>query len=235
MKSSDHAMKYYTPAVFNGFRNRTIGSVTLATTIGGSVAMECDFLEGIPRPQVEWYMNDDPVSEIREETAILYVEGGRFLFIRFLQAWQQYSLFHCAVIQTINNTTILSQRAPISYNLRGSIPYDTLVVYLGDRSFNMVAEEPEPVEVVFAAAYRSTIFSMSSSQFVYLLYQSCLSSVQGTGVAITFVSDVVLMYSGLADAGQWNFTCDAFVLNVPRQLQDTRATFSFNITRARKY
>ena len=208
--------------------------MVLGAAIGGSVAMECDFLEGIPRPQIQWFLGNATISEFRTGTAILYVEGGRFLFIRHMQQQHRRFLFHCAVTQTVNNTFILYQRAPISYSLRGQTIYDIVKIYLGDRSFNIVAEEPEPVEVVFAASYRTILDFDAVVKLVYLSFWSCFNNVQGTNVTIEFVSDVVIRYSGLADAGQMNFTCDAIIEDIPYHLHNTRVTYSFNITVASK-
>ena len=115
-------------AVFNGFRNRDIRTEQLRTVVDGAVAMECDFLDARPRPQVQWVMNN--LTTIDMDDDILFLEGGRFLYIRSLTSQQRSSFFHCEVINAFLVT--MPQRSHTTYTLDGDIPPGILETYIGD-------------------------------------------------------------------------------------------------------
>ena len=71
--------------------------MTENTVVGGAVALLCDFHQGSPTPEVQWYAVGDPFDKVPENNDVLYVDGGRYLFICQLTAAQRDRTFHCAV------------------------------------------------------------------------------------------------------------------------------------------
>ena len=53
---------------------------------GQSVALECDFLPSIPPPTIRWFGTRSRIDPVEAQNAVLYLEGGRYLFIRELTA-----------------------------------------------------------------------------------------------------------------------------------------------------
>ena len=144
--------------------------------------MECDFLEASPRPRIQWFMNNGtfPIAEEMDQDEVLFVEEGRFLFIRVLTAHQRNSSFHCEVVNAFLGTQ--PQRSPITYTLGGDIPPNDLEIYIGDRSVTAIIGEP--VRVVYAAARSSP-----GTNHVTCSYPG-VEIVVTSGVVVTFtVSD----------------------------------------------
>ena len=198
--------------------------------MGGSVAMECDFLEHIQHLRVQWFMNGNPIIETgQNDSEILYLEGGKFLFIQILTAQQRRSFFDCEISQVINGHIIVSQRAPTTFSLDGVIALETLEVYYGleDRSVKVALAKPEPIKIVLAAAAR-TMNGMA------LLSLSCTLTTVVTTVRVEALNNVVSRITGLEDAGQVNITCHitAPKFSIPPLLQTL--TYSFDIRVARK-
>ena len=194
--------------------------------------MECDVLPASPRPQIQWFISIHlgsriSTSLIREEIYdVLYLEEGRFLFIRELTAEQRRSSFHCEVVNAFLDSS-MPQRSPTNYTLEGSIPPNTLETYIGDRSVTVTLGEP--VQVVLAAAFPLT--NGQSGQIVL----TCTSALERYhDVAVTIIDDVVAMLNGVvgtAEANrQLNITCDIAVLGSGAI---HTVTYSFNV--ARKY
>ena len=184
----------------------------------GAVAMECDFLDASPRPQVQWVMNN--VTTIDMDDDILVLEGGRFLYIRSLTSQQRSSFFHCEVINAFLGT--MPQRSPTTYTLDGDIPPGILETYIGDRS--VTAMLGEPVKVVLVAAADGT---MDLTAQVLL---TCTQAVENSPAMVTISNDVMATFTELPDVEgnrQLNFTCDIPVLR--SLVPDSTVTYSFNI------
>ena len=204
-------------AVFNGFQNSDIRTEQLRTVENGAVAMECDFLDASPRPQVQWVMNNVSTSPIDMTDNILFLEEGRFLYIRSLTSPQRGSFFHCEVVNAFLGT--MPQRSPTTYTLEGDIPSDTLETYIGDRSVTAILGEP--VEVVLVAA--------AGDEMAQVLL-TCTQAVLNSPAMVTISNDVMAMFTGLPDVEgnrQMNFTCDITVLR--SLVPDSTVTYSFNI------
>ena len=202
-------------AVFNGFRNRDIRTEQLRTVVDGAVAMECDFLDASPSPQVQWVMNNVITIDVTDD--ILFLEEGRFLYIRSLTSQQRGSSFHCEVVNAFLGT--MPQRSPTTYTLEGDIPSGILETYIGDRSVTAILGEP--VEVVLVAAADGTLDQTA---------QVILTCVENSPAMVTISSDVMATFTGLPDVEgnrQLNFTCDIVVLRA--DVADSTVTYSFNI------
>ena len=177
--------------------------------------MECDFLDASPRPQVQWVMNN--VTTIDMDDDILFLEEGRFLYIRSLTSQQRSSFFHCEVVNAFLGT--MPQRSPTTYTLEGDIPPGTLETYIGDRS--VTAMLGEPVEVVLVAA---------AGDGTAQVLLTCTQAVEFSPAMVTISNDVMATFTGLPDVEgnrQLNFTCDVTVLRAG--VADSTVTYSFNI------
>ena len=188
--------------------------------------MECDVLPASPRPQIQWFINSgDTISPREEDLDVLYLEGGRFLFIRVLTARQRTSSFHCEVVNAFLDSS-MPQRSPTTYTLEGSIPLNTLETYIGDRSVTVMLGEP--VQVLLAAA--SPLTNGQSGQ-VLLTCTGALNMI--SGVTATISNDVVGTINGVVGTEanrQLNITCDIAVLGTVISSTPT-VTYSFNIAR----
>ena len=159
--------------------------------------MECDFLEASPRPRIQWFMNNGtfPIAEETDQDEILFVENGRFLFIRVLTAQQRNSSFHCEVVNAFLGTR--PQRSPTTYTLDGNIPPNRLEIYIGDRSVTAIIGEP--VRVVYAAARSSNDADL-------------VACPENTGVAIGVTSGVVVTFTVFDELRQpLNVNCSVLV------------------------
>lgn len=139
---------YYYYAVFGGFENSMSNTTQIPTAEQGAVSLRCDYLDAIPVPVVEWYMNDDL---IQESSSIRYVNNGQYLYIAALTADQRTAQYHCVVTNHGN-----SQRAPTTYSLASSITADELIVYKELEPFTVELPPGSSVNVQYAAAYRSS-------------------------------------------------------------------------------
>ncbi len=135
--------------VFDGFLNTTVRNVSVGTVQGGTVALECDFAASNPPPEVLWFANDVMVEEVTSGNRILFLEGGRYLFIQRLTAAQQMMRYHC-VVNNFRDENTMPMRAPTTYTLTANLAAVEISVYkdLG----SMVGAVGEPLEFVFAAA-----------------------------------------------------------------------------------
>ena len=100
--------------VFDGFENMTTRTVMETAGLGDTVLMECDLLQGNPTPIVQWYANNRRFNQVRSppENEVLYLDGGRYLFIRALTVSQREQTYQCEVTNALINTRVV---APVSY------------------------------------------------------------------------------------------------------------------------
>jgi hypothetical protein len=201
-----------------------ISTKQLQTIVGGAVAMECDFLEGSPRPQIKWFMNNanTSITEDRMANARLILEGGRYLFIRVLTAQQRNSSYHCEAVNTLLGTSL---RSPTTYTLGGELQPNMLVIYYGDRIVTTALGEP--MEVVVAASSRH-----DNEQGAHVILSCSGGILSGSGVMVSVNDDLVAVFHGLVGVEsdrQVNITCSLVlqftVVPVPR------VTFSITVTR----
>ena len=216
--------------VFDGFRQPNPTPVQLATTIdqnlGGSIALECDFRDSKPRPTVQWFMNNvSMIAEDQDQNRILYLEGGRYLFIRELTMAQRNAFYHCEVSF---DPFLTRQRAPTTYTLDRVLPLNDLVVY---RPVPLtVAVLNEPVTVVYAAASRRGTETFSEPS---LLSLSCINL--PTGITVQIANSVVATFTGITGVAS-NRRVSILCLvqgTLISPASDANVTFNFEV--ARKY
>lgn len=173
-------------AAFRGFKNEEIMTRILNTAVSGAVAMECDILEALRMPdQIQWFADMNPFLEVAVLNQILYLDGGRYLFIRRLTAEQRIATYYCEVV-----SSFVTVRAPTSYQLTGVIPGGNLTEYIPSMTIQTVIGEP--VTYVYAATFVST------SDNVDFYVVSCPSFNLPPSVTVTTADDVVLTIMGLS-------------------------------------
>ena len=101
--------------------------VEIKTIEGGSVALKCDFGESNPRPNVMWFEGATALVENTVKNTILFLDGGRYLYIRAVSADQRMMRYQCAV--SISNGPMM--RAPTTYTLTGNLNSETVFRDLG--------------------------------------------------------------------------------------------------------
>ena len=126
--------------------------VEIGTIVNGAVALECDFATSNPPPQVLWFA--DETTMLVEDTVTntqLFLEGGRYLFIRALSAVQRMMRYHCAVNNSRdeNGAPI---RAPSTYTLTGNLTNEGVNVF--KELTTVVGRVGEPVQLLYIAAVR---------------------------------------------------------------------------------
>ena len=105
----------------------TVMDVEVQTVVGGAVALECDFTSSNPPPEVQWYADGNTMLEedTVNDNAILFLDGGRYLYIQALTAAQRMMRYHCEV-----NNRLLT-RAPTTYTLNTDLVNVGLAEYKG--------------------------------------------------------------------------------------------------------
>ena len=95
------------------------------------VTLECDVLDANPPPQIKWYDDQGEIQEMRESNSVRFLDRGRYLYLRSLQAAHLDRCYHCAVTN-VN----LSQEvaAPTRYVLVDNLTQGVLMDYkqIGD-------------------------------------------------------------------------------------------------------
>ena len=155
--------------------------MSIATVLGGAVALECDFLAAMPVPDVNWYMDNG--------TDVIGV--GRYLFICSLTPEQRAAQFHCEVTNALLSST--PRRAPTIYTLSEDIPEDEFIVYELPTSY--ITEVGSTLDVQYAAAYLEA--GETSGRELAVLCSTDLYS--GNGLQGTF--------SGFTTTGDMSFPC----------------------------
>ena len=127
---------------------------------GQAVALECDFLPSVPPPTIRWF-NDtrSRIDPVEAQNAILYLEGGRYLFIRELTAAQLMGEYHCEAMVSGQTDPVV---APTTYILNATLPPpNTLIEYkqIGDITAAIGAR----ISLVYAASFHE-----ASSMFASL-------------------------------------------------------------------
>ena len=116
---------------------------------GQSVALECDFLPSIPPPTIRWFGTRSRIDPVEGQNAILYLEGGRYLFIRELTAAQLMGEYHCEVLVSGRTDPVV---APTMYILNATLPPpNTLIEY--KQIGNITAAIGVRVSFVYAASF----------------------------------------------------------------------------------
>lgn len=125
-------------------------TVSVQTIVGGTVALECDFLQGNPLPVIiQWYADGIEINALGDNS-ILYTDRGRYLYIRALTATMRNQQFHCEV-----TNAFLNMRAPTTYTLNEDIPNGGLVVYKPFGRTVIRSGVDTSVLIVYASASRT--------------------------------------------------------------------------------
>ena len=118
-----------------------------------AVALECDFLPSMPPPTIRWFSNTrSRIDPVEAQNAILYLEGGRYLFIRELTAAQLMGEYHCEAMVSGQTDPVV---APTTYILNATLPPpNTLIEYkqIGE----ITAAIGVRISFVYAASFRAS-------------------------------------------------------------------------------
>ena len=124
----------------------------MSAFVNQSVALECDFLPSIPPPTIRWFDNTRRIDPMEAQNAILYLEGGRYLFIRELTADQSMGEYHCEAMVSGQTDPVV---APTMYILNATLPPpNTLIEY--KQIGNITAAIGARISFVYAASFRAS-------------------------------------------------------------------------------
>ena len=146
--------------VFGGFLNTVSRMVSVPAFEGQAVALECDFLPSIPPPTIRWFSDTrNRIDPVEAQNAILYLEGGRYLFIRELTAAQLMGEYHCEAMVSGQTDPVV---APTTYMLNATLPPSINPVEYKQIG-NITAAIGARISFVYAAS-----FHMANSMFATL-------------------------------------------------------------------
>ena len=99
----------------------------IGTVLGGTVAIKCDVLDAVPVPQIQWFVNGERiVFGSSDHESVMFIDGGRYLYIQSLTAEQRNSQYRCVVA---NKFSFQRAIAPTTYRLDGNIRMHSITVY----------------------------------------------------------------------------------------------------------
>ena len=176
--------------------------VEVATVLSGAVILECDFAASNPPPQVTWFADDVMVQEVTANNALLFLNGGRYLYIQVLTAEQRIMRYHCSVSNSLYpNPTPM--RAPTTYTLTRDLPPDGSVTVYKELG-SMAGAVGEELDFIYVAAARG------NNNLTTPLGVSCL--VRNPLVTLTEREPIVtaILTNAVTDEEQVNFTCQFF-------------------------
>ena len=127
--ANDRIWIIFSLTVFDGFESMEPSIVEVATIVGGAVTLECDIRASNPAPTIVWFANTNEIDPVLPND-VLYVDEGRYLFIRVLTNTQRNQQYYCEARGLLLNNTVV--RSPITYTLTGEIPVGTLMRYRPD-------------------------------------------------------------------------------------------------------
>ena len=173
--------------------------------------MECDFGDSNPPPQVSWFADDTRLQEIQANNDRLFLEGGRYLYIRALTATERGMRYHCEIDNFRENG--MPRRAPTTYILTERLPIAGINVFkeLGI----MTAQVGEPIRFLYAAVARDM-----DDNFV----DFTISCPRNDPLVILSVIEQIIMATLREAAGnesQVNFTCQVGIFgsaNLPNTI-----------------
>ena len=116
---------------FDGFEQANDSTVEIPVALGSDVALECDVLDANPPPQIKWWNDQEEIQEMRESNSVRFLDGGRYLYVRNLQAVHLDRHYHC-IITNANLSMEIS--APTRYVLVDNLSQGVLIDYkqIGD-------------------------------------------------------------------------------------------------------
>ena len=100
--------------------------VSVPVALNSDVALECDALDAKPPPQIKWYDDQGPIQEVLQGNNVRFFDGGRYLYLRKLQATHLERQYYC----TITNANLSQEiAAPSRYTLTDNLPQGELMDY----------------------------------------------------------------------------------------------------------
>lgn len=198
---------------FDGFERTVVRVEEIETVEGGAVAMECDYKEAMPVPEVVWYTSiggGAPTIVVQVSHRVAFLEGGRYLVIAALTAAHRNSNFFCEVRNAYLGSS--PQMSPTTYTLSGDIPNNEYIVY--KPVTQVTTTVGSTVMIAHAIARRS-------GPMAVLLVIVCPASTAYT-------------YSGSGVLGQFTGFLDTGVLNIPCAVGSSELVI-FSIVVAREY
>ena len=100
--------------------------VSVPVALNSDVALECDVLDANPPPQIKWYNDMGAIQEVQQGNNVRFLENGRYLYLRRLQAAHLERLYYC----TVTNANLSQEvAASIRYMLTNNIAQGLLVDY----------------------------------------------------------------------------------------------------------
>ena len=100
--------------------------VVVPVALNSAVAMECDVLDAKPSPQIKWFDDQGEIQEVLEGNSIRFLDGGRYLYLKSLQAIHLQRQHYC----TVTNANLSQEiSAPTRYVLTDNLTQGILVDY----------------------------------------------------------------------------------------------------------
>ena len=153
-------LKYFSPPVFDGFESTEPAMEEIATIVGGAVTLECDIGAANPAPTIIWFANTNEFPPA-PPNSVLYVDEGRYLFIRVLTDTLRNQQYYCEARGLLLNNTI--DRSPITYTLTGEIPTGTLMRYRENLGTSVFKVGDDTLILPYALAAREDDGSIGSA------------------------------------------------------------------------
>ena len=151
---------FFLLTVFDGFESTEPSMEEVATIVGGAVTLECDIRAANPAPTIVWFANTNEFPPA-PPNSVLYVDEGRYLFIRILSDTQRNQQYYCEARGLLLNNTI--DRSPITYTLTGEIPTGTLMRYRENLGTSVIKVGDDTLVLPYALAARADDGSVGSA------------------------------------------------------------------------
>ena len=118
--------------------------VPIPVALNSAVALECDVLDANPPPKIKWFNDQGEIREITEGNRVRFLDNGRYLYLKRVQATHLQRQYYCNVINA-NLTREIS--APTRYVLMDNLTQGILVDY--KQIGNLIAFVGTTIEFTF--------------------------------------------------------------------------------------
>ena len=174
------------PADFDGFVHSNPRNLTISTIVGGAVSLECDYIAPGNTLTVEWYANGifiRRITMISENIVHVYLDRGRYLFIRALTAEQRAATYQCEVVF---GSPLMRIASPTIYTLNANLSEAGITEYkdLGSRR----AAPEGTVNFVYAAASRDEAGNLAPFSLLCQSNRHVLVTVSNSFIAVAKLS-----------------------------------------------